>query len=227
MGRPELRCAALTRAAAARVAGLHPARIPTAAALLTGLVVGITDGDTLTGRCEVPRGLQTFKVRLTEIDAPETGQPFGKRSKQNLSKLCFQKPALLQAQGTDRYGRLPARLECDGIDANTAQVIMGRSWATTSTSPMRRSISTGRRPKPSFGGCGPKTIRCRPGNGGGATRGAHLFAATSAERSQCDHRSDRKGCCLRPKTDLVGQYWIGADTLDRVRTSGPAELLSG
>lgn len=97
-------------------------------ALLICLIVGITDGDTLTARCEVQRGLQTFKVRLTEIDAPEKAQPFGNRSKQNLSDLCFKKPALLQSQGTDHYGRLLARVECDGIDANASQVIMGMAW---------------------------------------------------------------------------------------------------
>lgn len=102
--------------------------MPTAAALLICLVVGISDGDTLTARCEVPRGMQTFKVRLTEIDAPEKAQPFGSRSKQTLSNLCFKKPALLQSQGTDRYGRLLARVECDGVDANASMVALGMAW---------------------------------------------------------------------------------------------------
>lgn len=97
-------------------------------ALLICLIVGITDGDSLTARCEVPRGMQTFKVRLTEIDAPEKAQPFGNRSKQALSELCFKKPALLHSQGTDRYGRLLARVECDGVDANASMVALGMAW---------------------------------------------------------------------------------------------------
>lgn len=97
-------------------------------ALLTCLIVGISDGDTLTARCEVTGGLQTFKVRLNEIDAPEKTQPFGNRSKQTLSELCFKKPALLQSQGADRYGRLLARVECDGVDANASMVALGMAW---------------------------------------------------------------------------------------------------
>lgn len=72
--------------------------------------------------------MQTFKVRLAEIDAPEKAQPFGNRSKQTLSNLCFEKPALLQPQGTDRYGRLLARVECDGVDANASMVYLGMAW---------------------------------------------------------------------------------------------------
>jgi endonuclease YncB( thermonuclease family) len=102
--------------------------MPAAAALLICVVVGISDGDTLTARCEVGRGLKTFKVRLREIDAPEREQPYGSRSKQNLSSICFKRPALLQAQGTDSYGRLLARVECDGVDANASQVAMGMAW---------------------------------------------------------------------------------------------------
>jgi micrococcal nuclease len=93
-------------------------------ALLICLVVGISDGDTLTARCND----QTLKIRLAEIDAPEKAQPFGARSKQSLSALCFQKQAEIRSQATDRYGRTVARVTCDGIDANTEQVRSGMAW---------------------------------------------------------------------------------------------------
>jgi endonuclease YncB( thermonuclease family) len=63
--------------------------VPAAAALLLCVIVGITDDDTLTARCQA----QTIKVRLAEIDAPEKGQPFADRSKQHLSSLCYASPA--------------------------------------------------------------------------------------------------------------------------------------
>lgn len=49
---------------------------------LTGKVIGIADGDTITVLGAV---WQQHKVRLVGIDAPEKVQPFGQRSKQNLS----------------------------------------------------------------------------------------------------------------------------------------------
>ena len=42
------------------------------AALLLCLVIDISDGDTLTARCDAPQGLHNLKVRLAEIDAPVT-----------------------------------------------------------------------------------------------------------------------------------------------------------
>jgi endonuclease YncB( thermonuclease family) len=93
-------------------------------ALLICLVVGIADGDTLTARCDD----QTVKIRLAEIDAPEKAQPFGARSKQSLSALCFQKQAAIRPQTTDRYGRTVAHVSCDGMDANTEQVRSGMAW---------------------------------------------------------------------------------------------------
>lgn len=90
----------------------------------SGKVVGISDGDTLTVLTE----RQQVKVRLAEIDAPERGQPFGNRSKQSLSGLCFDKTAKLDDKGKDRYGRTLARVYCDGIDANAEQVRRGMAW---------------------------------------------------------------------------------------------------
>ncbi|SFK15344.1 hypothetical protein SAMN04488082_11579 [Desulfomicrobium apsheronum] len=50
----------------------------------TGKVVGIADGDTIT---VLRDGHDQVKIRLYGIDAPESGQSFGKASKQNLSSM--------------------------------------------------------------------------------------------------------------------------------------------
>lgn len=59
------------------------------------LVVGISDGDTLTARCGAPGQYEQVKVRLQGIDAPERKQPFGERARQALAELTFQKEAAL------------------------------------------------------------------------------------------------------------------------------------
>ena len=58
------------------------------AADLTGKVVSIADGDTFT--LLTPQKEQV-KIRLAEIDAPESGQPYGNRSKQALSEMVLGK----------------------------------------------------------------------------------------------------------------------------------------
>ncbi len=90
----------------------------------TGKVVAVADGDTLTVLLDRDR----IKVRLVEIDAPEKAQAFGKRAKQSLSDLCFNKAATLTAKGKDRYGRTLARVDCAGVDANAEQVRRGMAW---------------------------------------------------------------------------------------------------
>lgn len=99
------------------------------AAEITGRVVSIADGDTLT---VLDTANTQHKIRLSEIDAPEIGhgankpgQPFGQRSKQSLADMCFQQPATVRVVDTDRYGRIVGRVTCGSQDANAQQVQRG------------------------------------------------------------------------------------------------------
>jgi endonuclease YncB( thermonuclease family) len=100
-----------------------------ASGVLLCLVIGISDGDTLTARCETPSGAQNLKIRLAGIDAPERRQAFGIRSRQHLADLCFRKHAEVRPTASDRYRRTVARVQCNGIDANAEQVRAGMAWA--------------------------------------------------------------------------------------------------
>jgi endonuclease YncB( thermonuclease family) len=74
-------------------------------------VVGISDGDTLKVRCtDQPQ----MVVRLAEIDAPEKAQPYGQRSKEWLSTLCFKQQAQVRPVSRNRYRRTVARVICTG-----------------------------------------------------------------------------------------------------------------
>ncbi len=62
----------------------------------------MTDGDTikllLSGRRE-------YKVRLGEIDASESGQPYGQKSKRVLSDPVFKRIAAVRVMDIGRSGR--------------------------------------------------------------------------------------------------------------------------
>jgi endonuclease YncB( thermonuclease family) len=95
------------------------------AATLTGQVVGVADGDTIT---VLAASKSQHKIRLSGIDAPEKAQPFGQRSKQSLSDLVFGKTVRIDIGKTDRYGREVGKVLVDGIDANLVQVKRGMAW---------------------------------------------------------------------------------------------------
>ncbi|MGK2927146.1 MAG: thermonuclease family protein [Lysobacterales bacterium] len=98
---------------------------PAHAETLVGRVVGVHDGDTLTLLNDQKR--QT-KVRLAEIDTPESAQPYGSRSKQALSDLVFGKAVQIEVRDIDRYGRTVGRVLVNGTDVNAALVASGAAW---------------------------------------------------------------------------------------------------
>jgi endonuclease YncB( thermonuclease family) len=97
-------------------------------ATLVCLVIAITDGDTLRVRCEVHGEARSLIIRLSQIDAPERWQPWGNRSRQHLAAMCLNKRATVHEEGHDRYRRIVARIQCDGLDANAEQVRAGLAW---------------------------------------------------------------------------------------------------
>src|SRR6476646_2831912 len=95
------------------------------AAELAGRVVGITDGDTLTLLYE---GHQQVRIRLAEIDAPESRQPYGNRARQELSDLAFGKDVTVTVQNIDRYSRTVGRVYAGSVDVSAEMVRQGAVW---------------------------------------------------------------------------------------------------
>ena len=109
---------------------------PASGPQLTGRVVAVADGDTITVLDAAQR--QT-KVRLSGIDAPEKKQPYGTRSKQYLSGMVFGKVVEVDWKKHDRYGRIIgtvlspeencAAADCaKTVDAGLAQLSAGLAW---------------------------------------------------------------------------------------------------
>jgi endonuclease YncB( thermonuclease family) len=92
---------------------------------ITGRVVGVSDGDSLT---LLVQGNRQIKVRLDGIDAPEGGQEFSRNAKDGLSRLVFGKEISLEVSGTDRYERTLGVVHVGGVNANLALVQQGLAW---------------------------------------------------------------------------------------------------
>ena len=100
--------------------------VPSLAETLRGKVVGVTDGDTIVLLVDGPR---QYKIRLGEIDAPESGQPYGRASKQMLSDLVFRQTISARVTDIDRYGRAVAVLTSGKTNINAEMVKHGGAWA--------------------------------------------------------------------------------------------------
>ncbi|MEZ5941402.1 MAG: thermonuclease family protein [Planctomycetaceae bacterium] len=92
--------------------------------VFSGKVVGVTDGDTIT----VLVNNQSVKVRLEGIDAPESGQSFGSKSKLALSALVFAKQVTVKKTGEDKYGRTLGVVSVGNVDANAKMIQDGWAW---------------------------------------------------------------------------------------------------
>lgn len=95
------------------------------AGTIDGVVIAITDGDTLKMLTSDKREI---KIRLAKIDAPEKSQAFGQASKKSLSDMCFKNPLHVEIETIDRYGRTVGIVTCKGIEANLEQVKNGMAW---------------------------------------------------------------------------------------------------
>ena len=93
---------------------------------INGKVVGVMDGDTIK---VLAAGNVQHKVRLVEIDAPESRQPYGSRAKQALSGLVFGKSVQVESSGRDRYGRVLGRVYVGSLDINRELIRLGAAWA--------------------------------------------------------------------------------------------------
>ena len=101
---------------------------------LTGTVVAVADGDTIT---VLDANREQHKIRLSGIDAPEKAQPFGQRSKESLSAMVFNKEVRVDWEKRDKYKRIVATVWVQPVscptcpktlDAGLAQLTVGLAW---------------------------------------------------------------------------------------------------
>lgn len=93
--------------------------------ILTGRVVRVADGDTVT----ILDSTNTqHKIRLSGIDAPERKQAFGQRSREALSEMVAGKSVNVDWNKRDKYRRIVGKIMIDGQDVNLKQIQRGLAW---------------------------------------------------------------------------------------------------
>jgi micrococcal nuclease len=88
-------------------------------------VIGVHDGDTITG---LTAANEQVKVRLDAIDAPELKQPFGQVAKKALSDKVFGKQVTVTTKKKDRYGRTVGHVLLGKRDINLEMLEEGMAW---------------------------------------------------------------------------------------------------
>ena len=94
------------------------------AGTLTGQVVKVADGDTIT----VLENNAQHRVRLQGIDAPEKGQAYGNASRKHLASLVAGKTVTVEWDKRDRYGRILGKVMLGAVDVCLEQVRAGHAW---------------------------------------------------------------------------------------------------
>lgn len=92
----------------------------------TGKVVDVLDGDTLTMET---RAGKVIRVRLKEVDAPESSQTFGRQARQFVRDLLAGKSVRVKYNALDRYGRAIGEVTLrDGRVLNRELLTHGLAW---------------------------------------------------------------------------------------------------
>ena len=92
---------------------------------LKGKIIHISDGDTVHLLTD---NKEKIKIRLNDIDAPESKQAFGNKSKENLKKYIYQKNVVVEYKNKDKYKRVLGIIYYQNRDINLQQVKDGYAW---------------------------------------------------------------------------------------------------
>ena len=92
---------------------------------LSGIVVAVQDGDTFT----VQNGPSLYKIRLSDIDAPESGQVFGKQARQFTERRVLGRRVWVKVSLIDKHDRRVGEVIAeDGRVLNEELVHAGLAW---------------------------------------------------------------------------------------------------
>lgn len=100
-----------------------------------GQVTHVSDGDTVrlavTSTCPqagCPRRGESLTVRLAEIDAPESNQPYGNKATAAINERLAGSAVDVVQNDVDHYGRVVGQIIQDGVWVNGWMVGQGHAW---------------------------------------------------------------------------------------------------
>lgn len=93
--------------------------------ILTGRVVAISDGDTVT---ILDADKTQHKIRLAGIDAPEKKQAFGTKSREALAEMIHEKDVVVEWSSRDKYGRIIGVIRIGERNINREMIAGGWAW---------------------------------------------------------------------------------------------------
>lgn len=94
------------------------------AAELAPKITYFYDGDTV----KIKDSFREYKLRLTDIDAPERNQSYGKTARRALIQLCKNSSVQTYITGIDKYQRNLGKLTCDNQDVSIYMLKNGHAW---------------------------------------------------------------------------------------------------
>ena len=109
------------------ICGLWGSSLAQAGETWSGWVSWVMDGDTV--MLVRPGHSEPVKLRLDGVDAPESCQPGGMASRDELIRLVLRKQVQVTNSGPDSYGRQIGRLSVEGVDVGAELVRSGMAWA--------------------------------------------------------------------------------------------------
>ena len=90
-------------------------------------IVYFYDGDTV----KIADSTGEYKLRLSDIDAPERNQSHGKIARRALIRLCKNADVKVQLISMDKYFRYLGKLQCNQQDASLHMLQNGHAWVNT------------------------------------------------------------------------------------------------
>jgi len=92
--------------------------------VLHGRVVSVTDGDTFKAKIQGA----TLDFRMSDIDAPESDQPFGREATQILKAALEGKDVVMLRVDENTYGRIVVHVWIANLHVNREVMARGAAW---------------------------------------------------------------------------------------------------